>query len=45
MNFYAKGPGKSQISIQIGKLASEDMVEREREAWKKAAERLVGMLA
>jgi hypothetical protein len=38
--FYAKGDGKSQIALEIGKLPSEDDVEKERAAWKKAMGKL-----
>ena len=44
INFYAKGEGKSQITIQVNKLKEKDAVEVERAAWKAAAEKLVGML-
>jgi len=43
--FTAKGDGKSQIALEIGKLASPDAVEKERAAWKKAMERLGTLLA
>ena len=38
--FYAKGDGKAQIALEIGKLASADAVEKERAAWKRAMEKL-----
>jgi hypothetical protein len=38
--FYAKGDGKAQIALEIGKIPSEAEVEKERTAWKKAMERL-----
>ena len=38
--FYVKGAGKSQIALQVNKLASADSVEEERAAWKKAMTRL-----
>jgi hypothetical protein len=38
--FYAKGDGKAQIALEIGKLPTEAEVEKERVAWKKAMERL-----
>jgi hypothetical protein len=38
--FYAKGDGKSQIALEIGKLASLGAVEKECAAWKKAMDRL-----
>lgn len=43
--FYAKGEGKSQIALEIGKLPSEDDVEKERAAWKKAMEKLAALLS
>ncbi len=42
--FYAKGEGKSQIALEIGKLPSEADVEKTRTAWKKAMERLLTLL-
>ena len=42
--FTAKGDGKSQIALEIGKLASPDAVEKERAAWKKAMEKLAALL-
>ncbi len=42
--FYAKGPGKAQVALEIGKLVSADAVEKERAAWKKAFAKLEGML-
>lgn len=44
INFYAKGAGKSQINVQVGKLGSHADVEREREAWKAALETLKARL-
>jgi hypothetical protein len=44
MGFYAKGPGKSQIAIQIGKLPDRDAVESERTAWGAAVEKLKGLM-
>jgi hypothetical protein len=38
--FTAKGAGKAQIALEIGKLTSADAVEKERAAWKKAMEKL-----
>ena len=38
--FYAKGDGKAQIALEIGKLPSPVEVEQERAAWKKAMEKL-----
>ncbi len=40
VGFYAKGAGKSQITIQISKLAKKSDVERQRAAWKAAVEKL-----
>lgn len=45
MGFYAKGPGKAQIAIQIGKLAKKSDIEKERAAWKRAMERLAEVLS
>jgi hypothetical protein len=42
--FYAKGDGKSQIALEIGKIPSEAEVEKERAAWKKAMERLFAIV-
>jgi hypothetical protein len=42
--FYAKGDGKAQIALEIGKLSSSVEVERERAAWKKAMEKLSALL-
>lgn len=38
--FIAKGDGKAQIALEIGKLPSPVEVEQERAAWKKAMEKL-----
>lgn len=43
--FYAKGPGKAQIALEIGKLSSVAAVERERATWKKAMTKLEKMLS
>jgi hypothetical protein len=40
MNFYSKGAGKSQIAVQVNRMAKKSDVERERAAWKKALEKL-----
>ncbi|HWA90673.1 MAG TPA: hypothetical protein VG889_11595 [Rhizomicrobium sp.] len=40
INFYAKGPGKAQIVVQVNKLAGNDAVEKERAQWKKALAKL-----
>jgi len=42
--FYAKGEGKSQIALQVNKLAKKADVEAEREAWKAAVTKLQAML-
>lgn len=42
--FYAKGDAKSQLALEIGKLASADAVEKERAAWKKAMEKLEALV-
>ena len=42
--FYTKGRSKSQVSIQHGKLADSKQVEVRRARWKKALERLTGMM-
>jgi hypothetical protein len=38
--FYAKGAGKAQIVVEIGKLGSVAEVEKARATWKKAVEKL-----
>jgi hypothetical protein len=45
INFYAKGPGKSQIVVQVNKLDGNEAVERERAAWRKAVAKLEALLA
>jgi len=40
IGFYAKGSGKSQIAVQVNKMAKKSDVEKERAAWKKALEKL-----
>ena len=40
INFYAKGPGKSQIVVQVNKLDGNEAVEQERAAWKNAMAKL-----
>jgi hypothetical protein len=42
--FYAKGPGKAQITVDSGKLSGPDTVEKEHAAWKKALAKLETML-
>ncbi len=43
--FYAKGADKAQITVDSGKLADEDAVEKERALWKKAVAKLEEALA
>jgi hypothetical protein len=45
VGFYSKGVGKSQIALQVSKLANSEAVEKERAAWKKAMEKLSDKLA
>ena len=45
VGFYAKGTGKSQVAIQVNKLAKKSDVEKERAAWKAAAVKLQKLLA
>jgi hypothetical protein len=45
MGFYAKGEGKSQLAVQVSKLAKKTDVERERTRWKQALGRLAGLLS
>lgn len=45
VNFYAKGEGKSQVSVQHEKLESEAEVQAAKAAWKEAFERLQAKLA
>ena len=44
IGFYAKPAGKSQITVQVNKLAKKSGVEAERAAWKKALEKLQSLL-
>ena len=44
VGFYAKAAGKSQIALQVNKLADADAVENERAAWKKAFDKLSDIL-
>ncbi len=44
VGFYTKGRGKSQIALQVGRLASRDEVEKVREIWKKALVKLQTLL-
>jgi hypothetical protein len=45
IGFYAKGDNKSQIALQVSKLAKASDVEAERQAWKAALSKLQTMLA
>jgi hypothetical protein len=42
--FYAKGAGKAQITVDSGKLANEEAVEKERALWKTAVAKLEASL-
>jgi hypothetical protein len=44
VGFYAKGPGKAQIALQVSRLASRAEVEATREKWKKALSKLQTLL-
>ncbi|MBI1213523.1 MAG: hypothetical protein GC190_18845 [Alphaproteobacteria bacterium] len=44
INTYAKGKGKSQITIQQSRFKSEKAMETMRDEWKKAIERLTALL-
>jgi hypothetical protein len=44
IGFIAKGAGKVQIAIDSGQLPGPEAVEKERAAWKKAVEKLSGLL-
>jgi hypothetical protein len=44
MGFYAKGEGKAQIAIQIGKLADKAGVDAQRVAWRAAVMKLQTLL-
>jgi len=44
INFYAKGEAKSQIVVQLNKLAGSEAVESERALWKKAMAKLEAAL-
>src|SRR5262245_20085924 len=44
VGFYAKGPGKAQIALQVSRLASRAEVEATRETWKKALAKLQTLL-
>jgi hypothetical protein len=43
IGFYARGPAKSQISVQVSRLARRADVETVRETWKAALTRLQGL--
>jgi hypothetical protein len=43
IGFYARGPAKSQISVQVSRLARRADVESVRETWKAALTRLQGL--
>ncbi len=45
VGFYAKGEGKTQIALQVNKLADGAAVEAERAAWKTAIDKLKDLLA
>jgi len=45
MGFYAKGPGKSQLAIQVNRLPNASDVEKERQRWKAAITKLQRLLA
>ncbi len=44
IGFFAKGPAKAQIAVQIGKLKNKAAVDTERTAWKAALTRLDALL-
>lgn len=44
IGFYAKGPGKAQIVVQVNKLDGGDAVEAERARWKVALVKLEALL-
>ena len=44
IGFYAKGQGKSQIAVQVNKLAKRADVDRERKAWKAGLAKLQATL-
>ena len=44
VGFYAKGPGKAQIALQVSRLANRAEVEATRETWKKALTKLQALL-
>jgi hypothetical protein len=44
LGFLAKGAGKAQIAVHVGKLEDEEDVEAERAAWKGAFEKLAALI-
>jgi hypothetical protein len=44
IGFYARGPGKSQIAVQVSRLANKADVEPVRRSWKAALTRLQALL-
>ena len=44
VGFYAKGPGKAQIALQVSRLANRAEVETARETWRRALGKLQTML-
>ena len=44
VGFYAKGAGKAQIALQVSRLANRADVEKTRETWKKALEKLQALV-
>ena len=44
IGFYPKGAGKAQIALQSNKLLDQAAVEKERVLWKKAIDKLQGMV-
>ncbi len=45
VGFYAKGPGKAQIALQVNKLENKSDVETARDTWKKALTKLEALLS
>jgi hypothetical protein len=45
IGFYAKGAGKSQIAVQVNKIAKKSGVEKERATWKQALKKLEELLS
>lgn len=44
VGFYAKGAGRAQIALQVSRLASRADVEKTRETWKKALQKLQALV-